>query len=460
MTLFLSSGHEAHNSLPPSSFPLLSNPCIHDRRYSIRGLSERAASRASAFGVDSTAGSPAPLAIERRLWARAEEHKSTPGVEYGVGAPGSAFPPSSGDPLRDRLARSGRSPLRHLGNIQGITVSDLYIATLFGVFTWHVEDAYMGAANYLHSGVKIWNVCPASEAPRLHRVVAGLAAEEEAALAALEDDDFEPDATAPYGLAAKAVIAAERAKARNARMSAAEEAAHVLRAVEDAAAAELARKRTVLSPLLLQRGGVKVHRWEQHAGEMIFVFPRAYHGGTSCDTSVAQASNCSSERWHEHAAAAAECCRRQKTPAVLGHERLLLLDLRDMAEAGDEPLSGTLRVASDLLDVMVKARGALETAGVEEGGGVDLQALEVSRFVDCKRCLAACFGVFAEGTVGGRQVVWCARCVLEQRRALTVGRWRAMVAADDLRELGELVARWRPMAVEEGEEEEEEAGGV
>lgn len=222
----------------------------------------------------------------------------------------------------------------------------------------------------------------------------------------------------------------------------------------DAAAAELARKKTLPSPLALAEAGVPVFRTVQHAGEVVAVFPGCYHWGFACGTGVAAAINYATERWHGAAAEAAVLCRRQGTPAVVPHERLLLRHLVAMAAAGERPLRSTVRLAQELAARLDHARRELV---VERGLAEEEQDEEEEQgglSVPCAECAAVCFGVsIAARRDVERTTRWCARCALERRGRLQTGQpcdWVAVTWRRGLDKLQELLLA--DAAVEEGGE--------
>ena len=58
---------------------------------------------------------------------------------------------------------------------------------------------------------------------------------------------------------------------------------------------------TIMNPNLLQAEGVPIYRTDQHCGEFVVTFPRAYHAGFNQGFNFAEAVNVCPPAWVSHA---------------------------------------------------------------------------------------------------------------------------------------------------------------
>jgi len=165
------------------------------------------------------------------------------------------------------------SILRHVRvGVTGINVPWLYFGCLFATFCWHNEDNYLYSINYHHRGApKQWYGVPGTK----------------------KDAD---------GL--------ERVFRAQLSMK--------MRDVPDL----LHHITTMLSPKLLQNGGVPVCKLTQYAGEFVVTFPRSFHSGFSYGPNVGEAVNFACHDWIAYGADANERYRTFARPAVFSHDRL------------------------------------------------------------------------------------------------------------------------------------------
>ncbi|XP_027189101.2 lysine-specific demethylase JMJ13-like [Cicer arietinum] len=183
--------------------------------------------------------------VEKAFWHEMM-HGEKRTVEYGVNIEGSAF---SCDP-NDRLgtskcnlknfARLLQSSLRLVDRgIPGITDPMLYIAMLFSMFAWHVEDHYLYSINYHHSGAhKTWYGVPSYAASEFEKTVLN------------------------HVYCNKVFI--EHG--------------------ENGAFQFLAQKTTMFPPNVLLQHDVPVYKAVQKPGEFVITFPKSYHAGFSHGT--------------------------------------------------------------------------------------------------------------------------------------------------------------------------------
>ncbi|XP_011494343.1 PREDICTED: lysine-specific demethylase lid [Ceratosolen solmsi marchali] len=138
------------------------------------------------------------------------------------------------------------SVLGHINaDISGMKVPWMYVGMCFATFCWHNEDHWSYSINYLHWGEpKTWYGVPGSEAEKFERSMKS---------AAPELFQSQPDL--------------------------------------------LHQLVTIMNPNILTSEGVPVFRTDQHAGEFVVTFPRAYHAGFNQGYNFAEAVNFAPADW-------------------------------------------------------------------------------------------------------------------------------------------------------------------
>eukprot|EP00730_Choanoeca_flexa_P006419 TRINITY_DN12148_c1_g1_i1.p1 TRINITY_DN12148_c1_g1~~TRINITY_DN12148_c1_g1_i1.p1 ORF type:complete len:1645 (+),score=506.32 TRINITY_DN12148_c1_g1_i1:100-5034(+) len=167
--------------------------------------------------------------------------------------------------------------------VSGVKVPWLYVGQLFSSFCWHIEDHWCYSVNYMHRGQpKTWYGVPAKHAPALEQAMLDAA-----------PDLFEKRPDLLHDLV------------------------------------------TLASPSYLADKGVDVYRVDQHPGEFIVTFPRAYHAGFNNGFNVAEAVNFAPAHWLEMGRECFERYRSEKRRPVFNHWELVLLLAQDMSNAAD-----------------------------------------------------------------------------------------------------------------------------
>ncbi|KAL8200906.1 hypothetical protein R6Q57_012245 [Mikania cordata] len=162
-------------------------------------------------------------------------------------------------------------------NIAGVMVPWLYIGMLFSSFCWHFEDHCFYSMNYHHWGEpKCWYSVPGSEASAFEKVMRN----------SLPDlFDAQPDL--------------------------------------------LFQLVTMLNPSVLQEHNVPVYSVLQEPGNFVITFPRSYHGGFNFGLNCAEAVNFAPADWLPHGGFGAELYQHYRRPAVLSHEELLCVVVKN-----------------------------------------------------------------------------------------------------------------------------------
>lgn len=131
--------------------------------------------------------------------------------------------------------------IEQLGGIQKPFV---YIGDIFTVFAYHVEDYYLLAINYLHSGAdKFWYIIPNSEREKFEKLANELG-------------------------------------------SSVSSCNNIVR-----------HKAMMIPPSVLRKHGIKFSRVVQRKREYIITFPGVLHAGFNCGFNIAEAINIGSDRW-------------------------------------------------------------------------------------------------------------------------------------------------------------------
>ena len=133
--------------------------------------------------------------------------------------------------------------------ISGVSRPWIYAGSPLSTFCWHAEDHYLYSLNYLHQGMpKIWYGVPGAYLDKLEAVMKA-----ELPLLYKETRDLHH---------------------------------HLV---------------TFLDPSIFIKNGIPVHRVEQHVGEMVVTFPKAYHAGFNSGFNIAEAVNVACEDWLPYA---------------------------------------------------------------------------------------------------------------------------------------------------------------
>ncbi|XP_059609734.1 lysine-specific demethylase 5-like [Phlebotomus argentipes] len=201
--------------------------------------------------------------VEYEFWRIVSSIDEDVTVEYGADLHtmdhGSGFPTRSAlylHPSDQEYAESSwnlnnlplleDSILGHItADISGMKVPWMYVGMCFATFCWHNEDHWSYSINYLHWGEpKTWYGVPGAQAERFEQTMKREAPELFAS---------QPDL--------------------------------------------LHQLVTIMNPNELMNNGVSVYRTDQHSGEFVITFPRAYHAGFNQGYNFAEAVNFAPADW-------------------------------------------------------------------------------------------------------------------------------------------------------------------
>lgn len=224
--------------------------------------------------------------VEREFWRLVEDISDATEVEYGADihstTHGSGFPTIekqprdsySADPWNlNILPLDKESLFRHIkSDISGMTVPWLYVGMVFSTFCWHNEDHFAYSANYQHFGeTKTWYGIPAEDSYKFEQ--------------AMRDEvpelfESQPDL--------------------------------------------LFQLVTLARPEKLRKAGVRVFALDQHAGQFVVTFPRAYHAGFNHGFNFNEAVNFAPHDWEPFGYEGVKRLKEYRKPPCFSHDELLL----------------------------------------------------------------------------------------------------------------------------------------
>ena len=112
---------------------------------------------------------------------------------------------------------------------------------------------------------------------------------------------------------------------------------------------------TIMNPNTLMDAGVPIYRIDQHAGEFVVTFPRAYHGGFNQGYNFAEAVNFTPSDWLEKGRECVEHYSQLHRFCVFSHDELVCKIASSAAELSLEIAS----VAYKDMTIMVKGEKEL-----------------------------------------------------------------------------------------------------
>ncbi|KAF7192604.1 Lid2 complex component lid2 [Pseudocercospora fuligena] len=224
--------------------------------------------------------------VEREFWRLVEDMSDSTEVEYGADihstTHGSGFPtiekhprdPYSTDPWNLNIMPLDKESLfRHIkSDVSGMTVPWLYVGMIFSTFCWHNEDHYTYSANYQHFGeTKTWYGIPGEDSYKF-----------EDAMKQEVPELFETQPDLLFQLV------------------------------------------TLAKPEKLRKAGVRVYAIDQHAGEFVITFPRAYHAGFNHGFNLNEAVNFAPHDWEPFGEEGVKRLRDYRKQPCFSHDEMLL----------------------------------------------------------------------------------------------------------------------------------------
>jgi len=291
--------------------------------------------------------------VEKEFWRLLSSIDGNVTVEYGADLHtmdhGSGFPTEASSDATDKYATSKwnlnnlpvleGSVLGHINaDISGMKVPWMYVGMCFSTFCWHNEDHWSYSINYLHWGEpKTWYGVPGSAAE---------AFEETMRKAAPELFASQPDL--------------------------------------------LHQLVTIMNPNILMNGGVPVCRTDQHAGEFVITFPRAYHAGFNQGFNFAEAVNFAPADW---LAMGRECITHYSNLrrfCVFSHDELVCKMATSPESLDLHVAAATYRDMVEMVESEKKLRKSLLEWGVRSAERKMFE-LMVDDERQCDACKTTCF---------------------------------------------------------------------
>ncbi|XP_053697650.1 lysine-specific demethylase lid [Sabethes cyaneus] len=227
--------------------------------------------------------------VEKEFWRIVSSIDEDVTVEYGADLHtmdhGSGFPTKSSLyllPEDQEYAESSwnlnnlpvldESILGHINaDISGMKVPWMYVGMCFATFCWHNEDHWSYSINYLHWGEpKTWYGVPGSRAEDF-----------EAAMKSAAPELFQSQPDLLHQLV------------------------------------------TIMNPNILMNATVPVYRTDQHAGEFVVTFPRAYHAGFNQGYNFAEAVNFAPADWMKMGRECVNHYSKLRRYCVFSHDELV-----------------------------------------------------------------------------------------------------------------------------------------
>lgn len=294
--------------------------------------------------------------VEKEYWRIVSTLDEDVMVEYGADLHtmdhGSGFPTKDSKNLAaedqhyvtdgwnlNNIAVLDNSVLGHIKvNISGMKVPWMYVGMCFSTFCWHTEDHWSYSINYMHWGEpKTWYGCSGRRA-----------------------DQFED---------------AMRASAPD-LFSAQPDLLHQLV--------------TTMNPNVLMAAGVPIFRTDQHAGEFIITFPRAYHAGFNQGFNLAEAVNFAPPDWMKMGR---ECVRHYsdlRRFCVFSHDELLCSLAVDSQRLSLLVAASTYHDMLTMVEQEKQARLTLLEKGVRKAEREPFELLPDDER-QCDYCKTTCF---------------------------------------------------------------------
>ncbi|TRY94328.1 hypothetical protein DNTS_016633 [Danionella cerebrum] len=254
-------------------------------------------------------------------WRIVEQRDCHVAVHYGkvdTNTHGSGFPVGKSEPFSKHgwnltvLPNNSGSILRHLGAVPGVTVPWLNIGMVFSTSCWSQDPNHLPYIDYLHTGADcIWYSIPAEEKSKLDKVV------------------------------------------------------HTLLQANGTPGLQMLEKNVMISPEVLCREGIKVHRTVQQSGQFVVVFPGAFVSRVSCGYSVSETVHFATPQWMNLGYEAAKDLKCRKIAKPFSMEKLLYQIATTEAKRENKLMLSTISsLLKDLRNIEMKQRQELYEAGL------------------------------------------------------------------------------------------------
>lgn len=264
---------------------------------------------------------PGAAEVEQDYWRIVEQRDCHIAVHYGkvdTNTHGSGFPVGKSEPFSKHgwnltvLPNNSGSILRHLGAVPGVTIPWLNIGMVFSTSCWSQDQNRLPYIDYLHTGADcIWYSIPAEEKTKLDKVV------------------------------------------------------HTLLQANGTPGLEMLEKNVMISPEVLCREGIKVHRTVQQSGQFVVIFPGAFVSRVCCGYSVSETVHFATPQWMNLGYEAAKDLKCRHIAKPFSMEKLLYQIATAEAKRENRLVLGTISsLLKDLRNIEMKQRQELYEAGL------------------------------------------------------------------------------------------------
>ncbi|XP_028908766.1 protein Jumonji isoform X1 [Ornithorhynchus anatinus] len=274
---------------------------------------------------------PAAAEIEQEYWRLVEQKDCHVAVHCGkvdTNTHGSGFPVGKSEPFSRHgwnltvLPNNTGSILRHLGAVPGVTIPWLNIGMVFSTSCWSRDQNHLPYIDYLHTGADcIWYCIPAEEENKLDDVV------------------------------------------------------HTLLQANGTPGLEMLESNVMISPEVLCKEGIKVHRTVQQSGQFVVCFPGSFVSKVCCGYSVSETVHFATTQWTSMGFETAKEMKRRHIAKPFSMEKLLYQIATAEAKKENGPALSTISALLDeLRDTELRQRRQLFEAGLHSSaryGGHD-----------------------------------------------------------------------------------------
>ncbi|KAJ8004704.1 hypothetical protein DPEC_G00139070 [Dallia pectoralis] len=325
---------------------------------------------------------PGTVEVEQQYWNVVEQRECHVAVHCGkvdTKTHGSGFPVVKSEPFSKHgwnltvLPNNSGSILRHLGAVPGVTIPWLNIGMVFSTSCWSRDHHRLPYIDYLHTGADcIWYCVPAEEEVKLDEVV------------------------------------------------------HTLLQANGTPGLEMLEKNIMISPEVLCRAGVKVHRTVQQCGQFVICFPGTFVAKVCCGYSVSETVHFAPSQWLNMGYQAAKELKHRQVERSFSMEKLLYqIATSESKRENGHMLSTMTSLLKDLRDTELRQRTSLFDAGLRAAARYcnhDNQASSESRRIQrqwlrldpsdrrCQVCQHLCYLSMVVQEL--ENVVFCLECAL------------------------------------------------
>uniref|UniRef100_A0A4W5KUA5 Protein Jumonji n=1 Tax=Hucho hucho TaxID=62062 RepID=A0A4W5KUA5_9TELE len=264
---------------------------------------------------------PGAAEVEQEYWRIVEQRHCHVAVHYGkvdTNTHGSGFPVGKSEPFSKHgwnltvLPNNSGSILRHLGAVPGVTIPWLNIGMVFSTSCWSRDQNRLPYIDYLHTGADcIWYSVPAEEKVKLDKVV------------------------------------------------------HTLLQANGTPGLEMLEKNIMISPEVLCREGIKVHRTIQQSGQFVVCFPGTFVSKVCCGYSVSETVHFATPQWMNLGYEASKDLKCRHIAKPFSMEKLLYqIATAESKRENGHLLTTISALLKDLRNIEMRQRQELYEAGL------------------------------------------------------------------------------------------------